>query len=146
MVFSRRMPAKGLYLHFSLDRIRNLSATKQSFKMPEIDEEDFFGNSFGIMWSNEPPKEVSIKVYGEQVDYIKSAPLHHSQKEISQAKDGTSLFSYNLHIPMTLCRNYFRMKKHTSLATWLNLKSNENNIYRRCLNTTLKGFEKFRRV
>jgi len=89
---------------FSLDRIKNISLTKDYFEMPkpEIDESDFFGNCFGIMWKEKStPEMVVIKVYGEQIDYIKSAPLHESQRETSRGYDANgdfSVFEFYLHI------------------------------------------------
>lgn len=93
----------GKIYTFSLDRMQGVVITKKVFEMPEIDESDFFGDCFGIMWKeNSEPEQVEIIVYGEQIDYIKSAPLHDSQREIkhSVTSDGSdySVFEYNLHI------------------------------------------------
>jgi len=89
---------------FSLDRIESISLTKNDFEMPapEIDEADFFNDCFGIMWKeNSVPERVVIKVFDEQIDYIKSAPLHEQQREIKHGNENGvdySLFEYNLHI------------------------------------------------
>lgn len=72
----------GRIYTFSLDRLQGITRTTERFTMPDINEDDFFGNSFGIIWSaDSKPTIVKIRVYGEQADYIRSLPLHTSQKE-----------------------------------------------------------------
>ena len=41
------------------------------------------------------PQQVLLKVYGKQVRYFRSLPLHSSQEEIETHRDH-SLFAYNL--------------------------------------------------
>ena len=83
---------------FSLDRITGISPTAEGFEMPEVNESDFFSECFGIIREeNSKAETVQILVYGEQVDYIKSAPLHDSQRE-TDVREGCSLFEYKLHI------------------------------------------------
>lgn len=73
---------------FSLDRLRQIEQTMEHFTMPDINEVDFFANSFGIIWSaNDKPTTIKIRVYGEQMDYIRSLPLHVSQKEVTTESD-----------------------------------------------------------
>jgi hypothetical protein len=74
----------GRIYTFSLDRLQRMSRTEESFTIPDINEDDFFGNSFGIIWSaDDKPNIVKIRVYGEQADYIRSLSLHNSQKEVA---------------------------------------------------------------
>ena len=93
---------KGKVYTFSLDRIEGISLTKEVFKLPEIKESDFFGNCFGIIREkNSTPQRVEIKVFGEQIEYIRSVPLHESQNELmNRTINGVecSLFEYRLHI------------------------------------------------
>ncbi len=78
----------GRIYTFSLDRLQRLSRTAERFTMPDMNEDDFFGNSFGITWSvDDKPTTVKIRVYGEQAEYILSLPLHASQKEIDKKPD-----------------------------------------------------------
>ena len=80
---------------YGLDRIKDLKITNTHFTLPEdFDGEAFFYNCFGIIASDGLKAEkVLIKVYNEQVSYVKALPLHHSQKE-EDCQPNYSLFSY----------------------------------------------------
>jgi predicted DNA-binding transcriptional regulator YafY len=68
---------------FALDRISDLVITKTKYNYPEIDKVDtLFKYSFGV--TNDPgiPKKIVLSFSPEQGRYIKSLPLHSSQKEI----------------------------------------------------------------
>jgi predicted DNA-binding transcriptional regulator YafY len=70
---------------FGLDRITNLEITSTKFQLPEnYNPEEAFRHSFGII--NEDNKEhqkIVLSFSFEQGKYIKSLPLHHSQKELT---------------------------------------------------------------
>jgi len=80
---------------YSLDRIQNLQITEKSFKLPEsFDPEAFFGYNFGIIVDETiTPCTVQLKVFGKQVKYLQTLPLHHSQEE-TEITDEYSVFSY----------------------------------------------------
>lgn len=72
---------------FGLDRISDLEIgkTKYDFETGNIDE--LFKYSFGV--TNDPgiPKKIVLSFSAEQGRYVKSLPLHHSQKEIINTPD-----------------------------------------------------------
>ncbi|RRO21416.1 helix-turn-helix transcriptional regulator [Flavobacteriaceae bacterium 14752] len=70
---------------FGLDRITNPKSTNQKFEKPEnFDVNAYYKNSFGITGSNgRKPEEIILSFYEYQGKYIKTLPLHHSQKIIS---------------------------------------------------------------
>ena len=73
------------------DRLKGVEVLDAGFDMPEdFDAEEYFKNVFGIRTA--PPKRVVLKAYGREADYLRSSPIHPSQKEISAEKDYT-LFS-----------------------------------------------------
>lgn len=71
----------------ALDRMTRLSRTDTAFHLPEdFDGAAYFREVFGARIQSEPifkPQEVVIRVYGRQVDYLRSLPIHHSQREVS---------------------------------------------------------------
>ncbi len=70
----------------------------------DIDIEDYFDGCFGINHSDEAkPEKIRIKVYGNQVEYIKALPIHESQKEVEISEEW-SIFEYRL-IP---CYNFYQ--------------------------------------
>ena len=73
---------KDLFLKtFGLDRITDLEISNSTFKPTKIDIEKYFINSFGIIYTeNEQPEEIVLSFDPEQGQYIKTLPMHHSQK------------------------------------------------------------------
>lgn len=70
---------------FGLDRIKNLEITTTGFKFENIDIEQMFKNSFGIMSpNNDKPIHIELTFTSFQAKYIKSLPLHLSQKIVKE--------------------------------------------------------------
>lgn len=67
---------------FALDRLTQLEITKKQFKFPQdFDVNEHYRYCFGIIGSNEKePQEVILTFTPFQGNYIKSLPLHESQK------------------------------------------------------------------
>ena len=58
---------------------------------------DYFEGCTGIITSKEKPETVRIKAYGPASDYLRTLPLHESQKE-EEAGDGYAIFSYEVKL------------------------------------------------
>lgn len=69
---------------YGLDRITALLETDKRFQLPpNFDAATIFENSFGIIiGTNDLPEEIVFKVMNDQQKYVRSLPLHNSQKEI----------------------------------------------------------------
>lgn len=80
---------------YCLDRISAVRNTGKSFIFPEdFDPAGYFQKSFGIIVDEAyPPEIIRIQAYGTKVKYLRSLPLHHSQKEVYTA-EGYSDFQY----------------------------------------------------
>jgi len=74
---------------FGLDRMSALEITSERFPAtPQPDVEAMFAHSFGIILpTNEQPQEVIIAFTPLQAKYVKSLPLHHTQKIVSETAD-----------------------------------------------------------
>lgn len=75
---------------FGLDRIADMEISKQKFKFPsDFNVNDYFKHCFGIISPNAPaPHIVKLEFQPAQAKYIKSLPLHESQKVISDTPSG----------------------------------------------------------
>lgn len=81
---------------FALDRITNIEVKNSSFKRKQYDPRQAFHDSFGIIAPNgEKPREIVLAFDAEQGNYIKSLPLHQSQRVIKEETMRT-IFSYFL--------------------------------------------------
>ena len=82
---------------YALDRIRQLSVTDVTFKMPKNwCAEQYFDGCFGIIANKDIHKQIiKLKVMADQARYIRDLPLHESQQEIER-NDDYSIFQYYL--------------------------------------------------
>lgn len=91
-----RSPYYDKVMIYALDRVLSLDTTPdRKFKMPkEFNPEAYFYNCFGIITDESlVAQEVSVKVFDNQVKYIRALPLHHSQQEV-ETTDDYSIFKY----------------------------------------------------
>ena len=90
-------PYKENILIYALDRIKNIKITDNPFQLPnDFDGETFFADCFGIIAGDGTDVEkVLLKVYKNKDSYIRTLPLHHSQKEVENTPDYT-IFSYKI--------------------------------------------------
>lgn len=103
-VFGRRWymlardKADGRLKTYPLDRILRLEADKETFEMPkDFRAETHFFDSYGIIVDPEDldVEDIRLKANAKERDYLRSLPLHHSQKEIEK-NDEYSVFALRL--------------------------------------------------
>ena len=82
---------------YALDRMLELEILPETFKMPEdLDARAWFKSVYGVRkYDDMKPQKVLLKVYGKQVRYFRSLPLHSSQEEVETHR-GYSVFAYYL--------------------------------------------------
>jgi len=81
---------------YALDRMLDIDIEFGNFKMPAgFDAEAFFNTCFGIIVGDEKPQHIQLKVDDFQAKYMRSLPIHHSQKELERA-DNYTVFSFYL--------------------------------------------------
>jgi predicted DNA-binding transcriptional regulator YafY len=80
----------------TLERMKNVTVgTTHRECSPQINPDDYYGECFGIIHDEEKPVVIRLKVYGQQIAYIRSQPLHPSQHETETSTD-YAVFSYYL--------------------------------------------------
>ena len=82
---------------YALERMDDIRLTDEIMHPSEnIAPEEYFDGSFGVNHSDDQkPETLKIKIYGSQVAYIRTLPIHDSQKEI-EITEGWSIFEYRL--------------------------------------------------
>lgn len=89
-----RNPENDTLHTFALDRITSLQKSSITFRMPsDFSINDFFSGCYGIIKDETPIQRVVLKANHFQAQYLKTLPLHHSQKIVSDDSDYT-VFSY----------------------------------------------------
>lgn len=74
------------FLTFAFDRMSDVIKMNQTFREDEMDKENYFNATIGISLSGEKPEKITLQFEPTQASYIKSQPLHHSQKIIKDTK------------------------------------------------------------
>ena len=83
---------QGQIRRYALDRVVKLESTDATFKMPrDFSVSDYFADAFGIIVEPEEydVETIRMKVYdiNHRREYLRSLPLHESQKEVERHKD-----------------------------------------------------------
>lgn len=84
-------------LNFGVDRIERLKVTDTPFKMPEkFNAREYYSTYFGAVLDAEVPvQRIVLRVYESHINYLRTLPLHESQREI-RTEDGFSDFELRL--------------------------------------------------
>lgn len=79
---------EDVFMVYALDRILDCKSTGATFHMKDdFDIEKYFRGCCGIIRSKEEPIRVVIKVYHGGPDFLRTLPIHESQRELVNMKD-----------------------------------------------------------
>ena len=84
---------------YSLDRIHAIEPTKKKYQLPDdFDAEAYFKDAYGVTVLDEQqqPQKIVISISDDQAHYLRTLPLHPSQKEIEPI-NGYPAFSFYLY-------------------------------------------------
>lgn len=86
---------------FALDRTSCLEVMPETFvPNPEVDLDAYFRDCFGVWHDYEkyPVRDITISCTKEVANYLRTLPLHHSQKESAyrEGKEGRVIFHYHI--------------------------------------------------
>ena len=83
---------------YGLDRISEASILDKTFVMRKnFDVKKFYKGCTGIIPSDEPIEHVVLRAYWNAPDYLRTLPLHESQKELQRDEESTT-FSYDVKL------------------------------------------------
>ena len=112
--------------NISLDRVKDMKQIDEPFLIPtSFDPEKYYAHTVGI-YVNErlQPQKIILRVYGSQVEYMRSLPLHFSQKEIVGKEGESSDFEYNLCLTPELTSQLLAMGEKVEVREPQVLKDN----------------------
>ena len=88
--------------HYALDRIESVEEISIPYKESEVDFEEYFDDVIGVTVPEHlEPVDVVMRVSNNRFNYIKTKPLHLSQKIVSEEKGHTTI-SINVKITKEL--------------------------------------------
>ncbi len=81
---------------YALDRFKSIeTVADQRFELPsDFNVADYFKECYGTVRGYEEPQFVKLRVYGFQVNYIRSLRLHSSQEEVASTEDYSDFTLY----------------------------------------------------
>ena len=78
------------------DRTTMMEMTGQTFEMPEdFSPEEYFAEYFGVLTLDIPMAHVVVRAYDWTPNYLRTLPLHHSQRELKSGDHYTD-FSFDI--------------------------------------------------
>jgi predicted DNA-binding transcriptional regulator YafY len=110
---------------FGLDRIEHILTHKESFKRStHIDPQVYFKNIVGLTYDNdEELQQVVLRINKMQANYLKTSPIHHSQRILKEVDD-TVDFTYQLIPNFELIQRILMQAEHITVVKpkWLKNK------------------------
>lgn len=81
---------------YGLDRIEDVELTDDTFKLPKnFSSDEYFSAYYGIVSDHRiKPERIVIRAYGNHIPYMKSLPVHHSQRLIEDNGDSADFELY----------------------------------------------------
>ena len=88
---------------YALDRMTDLELLPESFEIdPLFDAQEYFKYAFGTrVEKDNPPCKVKLKVAAGQANYLRTLPLHHSQRETERNQE-FSIFELDVALTIEL--------------------------------------------
>lgn len=95
---------------YGLDRIHAIEPTKKKYQLPDdFDAEAYFKDAYGVTVLDEQqqPQKIVISMSEDQAHYLRTLPLHPTQKEIEPI-NGYPAFSFYVYPSEEFCQELFK--------------------------------------
>lgn len=122
--------------NIALDRLLEMAITAQSFELPEkFNAEKYYENTVGIFVNDDlSPVKVKLKAYGYQIEYLRSLPLHKSQRETASKYGEFCVFEYKLCLTPELSSQILAMGENVEVLEPIELREEIKRRLTECLN------------
>ena len=122
--------------NIALDRILNMELTTVTFRYPDgFNAEEYYSNTVGIFVNDKlKPQKVLVRAFGVHVEYMRTLPLHHTQKEIECKHQQYSDFQYCLCLTPELTSQLLAMGEKIEVLEPVELREEIKNRLLNALN------------
>ncbi|MBD5346898.1 MAG: WYL domain-containing protein [Bacteroides sp.] len=87
----------GAIKTYALDRMSDVILSTDTFELPgDFDAGEYVNDAFGIIFTQGQAYDVMLRVDSRRAKYLRTLPLHHSQRE--SVADGYSIFHFHLRL------------------------------------------------
>ena len=110
--------------NIALDRTLEMNLLDTPFKLPKnFNAKKYYANTVGIYVNEElNPVKVKIRAYGVQIEYLRSLPLHSSQKESASKYGEFCDFEYRLCLTPELSTHILAMGENVEVLEPVELR------------------------
>ena len=121
--------------NIALDRTLEMNLSDISFTLPQnFNAGKYYANSIGIYVNEElKPTKVKIRAYGKQIEYLRSLPLHCSQKESASKYGEFCEFEYKLCLTPELSTHILAMGENVEVLEPVELREEIKRRLEECL-------------
>jgi hypothetical protein len=109
---------------YALDRVLSLQVTDELFEFPEdFCTERFFKDFYGVLChADEEVERIVIRAYPPLTHYLRTLPLHHSQKELQSTPEYAD-FEFYLHPTFDFLQELFAQTHEVEVLEPLRLRN-----------------------
>lgn len=121
--------------NIALDRTLEMNLLDTPFKLPKnFNAKKYYANTVGIYVNEElNPVKVKIRAYGVQIEYLRSLPLHSSQKESASKYGEFCDFEYKLCLTPELSTHILAMGENVEVLEPVELREEIKRKLTECL-------------
>jgi hypothetical protein len=121
--------------NIALDRTLEMNISDTSFTLPlNFNAEKYYAYTVGIYVNEElKPTKVKIRAYGNQIEYLRSLPLHRSQKEGASKYGEFCDFEYRLCLTPELSTHILAMGENVEVLEPVELREEIKRKLTECL-------------
>ena len=109
---------------YAMDRMLNVQETDELFEFPEdFSTERFFKDFYGVLChADEEVERIVIRAYPPLTHYLRTLPLHHSQKELQSTPEYAD-FEFYLHPTFDFLQELFAQTHEVEVLEPLRLRN-----------------------
>ena len=125
----------GNIRNIALDRTLEMNLLDTPFKLPKnFKAKKYYANTVGIYVNEElKPTKVKIRAYGKLIEYLRSLPLHRSQKEGASKYGEFCEFEYKLCLTPELSTHILTMGENVEVLEPIELRDDIKRRLIECL-------------
>ena len=115
---------------YGLDRILEANMLDKTFEIkPDFNIDKFYEGCTGVIPSDDDIEHVVLRAYWNAPDYLRTLPLHESQKEI-ESNDEYALFSYDVKLTYDFLQLIMQQGDQVEVLEPLSLRKQMRNLAR----------------
>ena len=119
---------------YALDRMTKVEPTDETFEMPaDFSPQEYFSEYYGVLTDDTPMTHVVIRAHRWTPNYLRTLPLHHSQRELESTADYTD-FSFDIRPTADFLNELLKHGAGIEILEPLDLREKVHQMFSEALN------------